>query len=292
MHYDKESYLRALMTVAIASAPFAGCATAEPPTELVDARAAYTRAQSSYATQLTPAELHSAKVALDDAERTFKDDGASSKTRDEAYIAMRKAELAETAGTTEHYKRELTAAKERQQREEANAAANARQQLAQAKEQLSQAEAARAEAQQRAEAAMDKLKAANAASVKRDANRTVISLPGNVLFASGKATIMPSAQNSLTQVADALKQQTQATLRVEGHTDSTGSDSTNLALSKERAQAVASFLVDHGVPQDRLTTEGLGSSQPIADNSTPAGRAMNRRVDIVVENGQSSSPQR
>lgn len=275
--------LRNLMSLAIASAPLVACATTQPPKELVDARAAYTNAESGYATQLTPAELHDAKVALDKAERTFDDDGASTKTRDEAYVALRKAQLAEAEGKTEHYKRELSSANERQRAEEAQAAERARQQLEQAKQQLSQEEQARKAAQQRADQAMQKLKAANAAAVKQEPERTVITLPGNVLFGSGQAMLLPSAQSNLDDVAEALKQQDNAKIRVEGHTDSTGSDSVNLALSKQRADAVSSFLVDHGVPQDRITTEGLGSSRPIADNSTPSGRAMNRRVDIIVE---------
>lgn len=73
-------------------------------------------------------------------------------------------------------------------------------------------------------------------SSEQEANRTVITLPGNVLFASGEAMLMPAAQNSLAQVAEALKEQSEANIRVEGHTDSTGSDSVNMALSKERAR--------------------------------------------------------
>lgn len=283
MSYYNPKYLFTLLTVALLSLPVLGCATAQPPKELVDARAAYTRAQSGYASELTPADLHNAKVALDKAERTFDDDGASKKTRDEAYVATRKAQLAEAAGATEHYKRELAAAEAQHRQQQAQAAERAEQQLTQAKQRLEEAKQARAEAVQRADQAMQKLKAANAAQVNQEPHRTVITLPGNVLFASGQAILMPTAQNSLDQVAEALKQQNHAKIRVEGHTDSTGSDSVNLALSKERAAAVSSYLVDHGVPQDRITTEGLGSSRPIADNSTLSGRAMNRRVDIIVE---------
>jgi outer membrane protein OmpA-like peptidoglycan-associated protein len=283
MAYRTQTWLCSVSSVAIACAPLLGCATAQPPKELLDARAAYTRAESGYANQLSPADLHSAKVALDDAERTFKDDGPSKRARDQAYVAIRKAQLAEADGATEHIKREISAAKERDQTAQAQAAERSRQQLQQAKQQLTQEEQARKEAQQRAEQAMQKLKAANAAAVKQEPNRTVITLPGNVLFASGQATLMPGAQTSLNEVAEALKQQNNANIRVEGHTDSTGSESVNLALSKERAAAVSSYLVDQGVPHDRITTEGLGSSGPIGDNSTAAGRAMNRRVDIVVE---------
>jgi outer membrane protein OmpA-like peptidoglycan-associated protein len=95
--------------------------------------------------------------------------------------------------------------------------------------------------------------------------------------------LLPSAQASLNDVADALKDQKDATMLIEGHTDSTGSDDTNLQLSKARADAVASYLTSRGLPQDRITTQGLGSSRPVASNDSTEGRATNRRVEIIVK---------
>ena len=112
----------------------------------------------------------------------------------------------------------------------------------------------------------------------------VITLSGEVLFASGKAELQPSAQAKLREVAAALTQQNpQATIVVEGHTDRQGSQAFNLDLSTRRAQAVCDYLAMQGVARDRIRAQGLGFSRPLADNKTAEGRANNRRVEIVVQ---------
>jgi len=269
----------------LACAPAVGCATAQPPQELLDARAAYTRAEGGYAHDLSPATLHTAKEALDGAERSFSDDGDSANTRDQSYVALRKAELADTEGSTMHYQHELQAAKQRSQSAQAKQAAMTKEELTQTRQELTQEQSARKAAEQKAQDALERLTAANAqAAVKKESRGTVITLPGNVLFASGKSELLPGAQTSLGQVADALKDQDNAKILVEGHTDSRGSEQTNMMLSKARADAVGSFLVSRGIPTDRVTTQGLGPSRPVADNNTAEGRANNRRVEIVVQN--------
>jgi outer membrane protein OmpA-like peptidoglycan-associated protein len=267
----------------LAGTPLIGCAASQAPKELVDARAAYTQAESGYAKDLSPASLHEAKVALDGAEKQFADDGDSPMTRDTAYVATRKAELADADGNTQHFQRELQAAKERDAQNLAKNAQTAQQELVKTREQLAEEKSAREMAEQRSNEALEKLAAANAAAVKHEERGTVITLQGNVLFASGKSMLLPGAQSSLNQVADALKTQPNNKLLIEGHTDSTGSDAINQALSKARADAVESYLVTRGIPADHMTTAGLGSSRPVADNSTPEGRANNRRVEIVVQ---------
>jgi outer membrane protein OmpA-like peptidoglycan-associated protein len=272
-----------LMPLLLAGAPLLACASSQAPKELVDARAAYTRAQTGYARDLSPAALHDAKVALESAERTFADDGDTDQTRDAAYIAARKAELAESDGATQHFQRELHSAKERQGQEQAKAAQAAQVELTKTKEQLAQERSAREQAELRSKQAMENLAAAKAAAVKQEDRGTVITLSGNVLFASGKSALLPGAQNSLNQVADALKTREDTKILVEGHTDSTGSDATNMALSKARADSVGSYLITRGLPAERVTTAGLGPSRPVADNNTAEGRANNRRVEIVVQ---------
>lgn len=282
MTYTLKPLGSSLLAATLACAPLIGCATAQPPKELIDARAAYTRAENGYARDLSPASLHSAKVALDGAERKFDDDGPSTTARDQAYIALRKAELADADGTTAHYQRELTAQQQRASTEQAQAAQKTQAELVQAREQLAGEAQARLAAEQRAKEAMERLTAANAAAVKHEPRGTVITLSGQVLFASGKSVLLPGAQNSLNQVADALKDQA-AKILVEGHTDSTGSAATNTALSQARAQAVSSYLVSRGLPNDQITSQGVGPSRPVADNATAEGRANNRRVEIVVQ---------
>jgi outer membrane protein OmpA-like peptidoglycan-associated protein len=111
----------------------------------------------------------------------------------------------------------------------------------------------------------------------------VITISGSVLFASGKTALLPGAQEKLALVADALKDQGDKQIVVEGHTDTQGSDASNQELSKVRAQTVRDFLVSHGVPSDHIRAEGLASTRPVADNKTPEGRANNRRVEIIVQ---------
>jgi outer membrane protein OmpA-like peptidoglycan-associated protein len=281
MNFTKR--MRRLWPVLLAGSPLLGCAASQAPKELVDARAAYTHAETGYAKEYSPASLHEAKSALDHAEAQFSDNGDSALTRDTAYVATRKAEMADAQGMTQHYQRELEAAKQQQSKTQAQNAAATQQELAKTKEQLAQEQAARREAEQRSNEALDKLAAANAAAVKHESRGTVITLSGGVLFASGKSVLLPGAQSSLNQVAEALKAQSDTKLLIEGHTDSKGSDETNLALSKARAEAVQSYLASRGIPADRMTANGLGSSRPVADNNTPEGRANNRRVEIVVQ---------
>jgi outer membrane protein OmpA-like peptidoglycan-associated protein len=159
---------------------------------------------------------------------------------------------------------------------------SARAELQDQRAQLKDEEARRREAEAKAAAATEKLK--QLADVKQDERGTVITLSGSVLFASDETVLLPAAQRRLEQVAKALKEgNPDAQIVVEGHTDSRGSESYNLDLSARRAQAVRRFLVSQGVDESRIRAEGLGFTQPVADNKTAEGRANNRRVEIVVQ---------
>ncbi len=99
-----------------------------------------------------------------------------------------------------------------------------------------------------------------------------------ILFASGSATIRPESTPTLEAVLELLEEHEDVSLLIEGHTDSQGADAANQTLSEQRAAAVRSYLVEHGVDAGRLDTIGYGESQPAADNATPEGMATNRRV--------------
>jgi outer membrane protein OmpA-like peptidoglycan-associated protein len=261
-----------------------GCAST-PPQELVDARAAYKRAASGPAAELNPAQLHVAKQTLALAEQAFDDEGASFRARDRAYVAMRKAQLAEVQARTLQAEREAAQWRHQAEVSEQRMLARARQQASRAKEELSTAREQTREAERRAQEALQKLE--RIGKVSQDSRGNVISLSGSLLFRTGKSTLTPVAKRHLSQVADALKDtDPSTTILIEGHTDSTGSEELNQRLSTQRAETVRRYLIMRGIDRERIEAEGFGESRPIADNSTPEGRAINRRVEIVLANGQ------
>jgi len=102
-------------------------------------------------------------------------------------------------------------------------------------------------------------------------------------FETAKADIVADSEGTLQEIVKFMTTNTTAKLRVEGHTDNVGTPEANQALSEQRAHAVVVWLVAHGAPVARLGSRGWGETQPIADNSTLAGRAKNRRVELVKE---------
>jgi outer membrane protein OmpA-like peptidoglycan-associated protein len=165
----------------------------------------------------------------------------------------------------------------------------ANQKLAQQGQQLTTEREARAASDKRAAQAAADL--AKIASVKQETRGMVITLSGGVLFASGKSDLLGDAQVKLNSVADSLTQQDpDSKMVVEGHTDSQGKVAYNQDLSQRRAQVVRDYLVTRGIAADRVTSQGFGSSRSVADNSSPEGRANNRRVEIVVTPKGASAP--
>lgn len=105
-----------------------------------------------------------------------------------------------------------------------------------------------------------------------------------ILFETGKADLKPESRPVLKEIAGALKQHADLKILIEGHTDNVGAAAGNLALSDARAAAVKAALVaEHGAAADRITTKGLGDTKPSVPNTTAAGRAQNRRVEIVKQ---------
>jgi outer membrane protein OmpA-like peptidoglycan-associated protein len=105
----------------------------------------------------------------------------------------------------------------------------------------------------------------------------------SVHFDFDKSTIRPDAAPVLNEAVATLKAEGGIAVIVEGYTDSVGTDAYNLKLSHRRADAVRQYLVKHGIPANRITTEGFGESRPVASNDTADGRAQNRRVELRVE---------
>jgi len=116
----------------------------------------------------------------------------------------------------------------------------------------------------------------------RETESGVVVTLGDVLFASGQATLVEGGRSSLEEVVDLLQTEPDKKIRVEGHTDSLGDASANLLLSEQRAQAVLEALVSMGVADDRISALGMGEDFPIASNEDEDGRARNRRVDVIL----------
>lgn len=119
-------------------------------------------------------------------------------------------------------------------------------------------------------------------SVTRQGDNIVLNMPNNVTFDSNSSNLKPAGANTLTGVAMVLKEYQKTAVNVVGYTDSTGSRDLNMRLSQQRADSVASALIVQGVSAGRIRTIGMGPANPIATNSTAAGKAQNRRVEITL----------
>lgn len=247
-----------------------GCAT-HTPSELKNARTAYQEAVQCPGAPLAAPDVYEAKKSLDVAERAFADDGDAPETRDLAYVAERKSEIARSRCNTAlaiQQQREAMAEADRLKQQQEMAM---RQQLGQTKEQLEQSQS-QLESERQARAA---------AEAEANQAHETLTINGSALFATGKSTLLPTSQKRLSEVAAALKDR-KAEITVVGHTDSVGDEAKNMTLSEERAESVKNYLTTHGVAENRVKAKGVGESEPIASNKTAEGRANNRRVEIVL----------
>ena len=194
-----------------------GSTKAAAPKELVDARAAYNAAANGPAAQYNPSDLHVAKTSLDRAEQWYAQDPGAPETRTQAYLALRRSQIAAAQGQAG------LAIAQRDQAERALVQAQA-QALAQTRADLDQARAQLAESQRNGSAADERAMAVleRQAGAHREARGEVITLPGTLLFQTGKSELSPSARAKLDTVANALKQAPDRHIVIEGYTDSTG----------------------------------------------------------------------
>ena len=131
---------------------------------------------------------------------------------------------------------------------------------------------------QQAKAKLKELEELNAKETRRGLVLTL----GDVLFASGKANLLPGSQRTIDKLAAFLEENPERKVLIEGHTDNIGSTTYNLDLSLRRAQAVKEALVAKGVDPERIVAQGYGEMYPVASNADAAGRQRNRRVEIVI----------
>ena len=150
------------------------------------------------------------------------------------------------------------------------------------KERLDQQDAHLAQLDKTTQEALDRATAAGKLAEGKFDYSVVLS-DDSVRFASGKAVLTDAGKARLTQLADQLKADNKNVyLEIQGYTDSTGTDAINYRLGQDRAESVRRFLNQQGVPLNRMSSISYGSEQPVAPNSTAAGRSANRRVVVVV----------
>ena len=236
----------------------------EDPLELAQARYAVAIAKAAGADRFAPQQYASATQSLTQAETALaggrKDRKTATDSARAAVIAGEDARRAALAGADAEAERQRTAA----------AAAAAQQ------------EATRAAAVQARQDLRNRL---NAALPTEETDRGLVSEVGGVQFATGTANLNASAREGLARFAGIVASYPGLRFNVEGHTDNTGSLATNNDLSLRRAGAVREYLIAQGIAPERIDVAGLGPSRPIADNSTEAGRARNRRVEIILSGG-------
>jgi OmpA-OmpF porin, OOP family len=279
-----------LAVTAAVGIALAACSS-QPPrnNDLEMARTAVQQVESTPdAGKYAAAEVSAAHEALREADRLAAKNNSSKDVQQAAYVAKRHADIAAEQIS-------------KGQAEEKTAAAEGDRQkvLLQAREQeavtaRAQAEAAKLKAEQtrqQAQLAADDAARRNAdleAQLRelqaKPTDRGLVLTLGDVLFDSGQASLKPGANSTIDRLAAFLTQAPDRSVIIEGHTDSMGSDSFNLSLSENRANAVKAALMSKAIGSDRIVAVGKGEGVPVASNDDTAGRQQNRRVEIIISN--------
>jgi outer membrane protein OmpA-like peptidoglycan-associated protein len=256
-----------------------GCAQKTTHPALEEARSAIQTARADPSvTRNAPLELEKAEMALNRGELLFQQNGDTVNIEHQAYLARQHAAIAQEIG--DRGKAEADIEKASAERSKALAEARtaeaeyARGQAATARERTAELEAELAELQAVPE------------------ERGLVVTLGDVVFDVDKAELKPGGLRTIDKLAAFLERYPGRRVTVEGFTDSTGSAEYNQALSERRAQSVRNALVQKGIDPARVDTHGYGEEFPKASNETPAGRQLNRRVEVVISNGNHAAPAR
>lgn len=259
--------------------------TAKLQAELDAERAAREKAEADAARaaalvqqQAAEAEAARERLAADQAAREKADADAA---RAAALAQQQQAEQQAQAAKAQQQQAEQQAQAAQAQADAAKAAALAQQQAAEAT--VAQARQAAAEAEkEKAALRAQLLQQLNTILQTRDSARGLIVNMSDVLFDTASYTLKPGAREKLAKISGIVLAHPGLNLKIEGYTDSVGSDEYNQQLSENRASAVREFLIEQGVAGSGVTAQGFGKTQPVASNDTPEGRQRNRRVELVV----------
>lgn len=264
----------------------AGCAaTPDTSPEVEQARQKVdSLASNPRAVAVANRDLTAARGALELAERSLEERADQEVVAHHAYLAERHAETG------------LARIEEADARERIAKAEEERQAiLLQARERQAQAAEREAQASQesalQARAELEQLRQEYAALEAKQTERGMVLTLGDVLFDTAQWTLKPGAMATIDRLAEFLARNDNTRIRIEGHTDSVGTEEYNAALSERRARAVADAIVARGVSGARIAALGRGESLPVASNDTPAGRQQNRRVEIVFSDPSGSFQQ-
>ena len=280
----------------IVIAMLASCSTMQTNDALTQAHSNYDSARANpQVTSLAAVELQAANDSLRKADTALSQGDSESSVNQLAYIAKQQISIAQA--TAERKTAELAVANASAKRDEVRLDARtaeadaAKQQVAIVQQTANQQATALAVANvnsERDQALISKQEAELKALNAKKTDRGLVITLGDVLFSSNRAQLTPPGMRSVKTLADFLNQYPQRKVLIEGHTDSTGSDSLNQALSERRADTVRSALIGMEISSDRIATQGYGKAFPVASNNTAAQRQLNRRVEIILsdDNGK------
>ncbi len=274
--------LVAQATLAGTAVIMVGCATAvvrDPGAERVRAELAALQADSRLATQ-APVAMQAAEKAVSEAEINSED---NSLTVHRVYIAERRVHTAKALAEAQFAVNQRKALSEQSDKirldartREADLAKSA---TAIARNDASAARAETGAAKSRNDALVAELADLKAKKTDRGVQLTL----GDVLFSSGRAELAAGSAVNLDKLVAALATSPDRKLIIEGFTDSQGSDDMNMSLSQRRADAVSTYLSGRGISRDRISSTGRGEAYPVAGNEIAAGRQMNRRVEVTIQ---------
>ena len=283
------------LIAAAALMALAACQTTPTPNpDLVAARSSLEQARSNpYVARSGAVELQNAQLALTRAETAWAADGDVDQTRHLAYLASKRANIAMAIGLqaqSDERVQQFTAEREKvrlqaRTREADVATADARAAQADAQTAKQQADAAALMALQQAGRA-ETLERELADMQARKTERGMVVTLGDVLFDTGKSTLQPGAQRSISQLVQVLTRHPARRVLIEGFTDNVGGDEMNLQLSQRRAQAFQRELMNGGITSDRIEVRAWGEANPVADNDSAAGRQRNRRVEVLFSDAE------
>jgi outer membrane protein OmpA-like peptidoglycan-associated protein len=290
--------IRATGSVAILSLVAAGCGGLPDRIDSVEqAREAITEVSSEPLTgRVAAEELQAARDALASADEAYEEGEPIELIEHRAYVAQRYADISRELVSEAQAREEV----ERGEAERNRIIAEARTLEAQGAQRAAEDAARELEVQSRA--VNEQAQAAGAAQARardlereledlqaQETDRGLVLTLGDVLFETGQATLMPGAVTTVDRLAQFMGDYPERTVRIEGHTDSVGSDTLNQQLSERRAAAVRDALAARGVNTARIQTIGYGETRPIASNDTAGGRQQNRRIEVVVSGDQAGA---